>query len=180
MTLINDLKNICKNISGNVISIGLSYPTVESVLEKNDKIINGYILEFTNKKRSKDKNNHGKKNKKISIKKLRKSFKKKSVDTVICNYEDVKKYIRFFVRDSIYINSGKLYIYGKKDDYVLEDLEEFYNRYKTTINITEYDNEFLMEIDNSLAKNNWVKDKIYRIKDTVIYYINVIGDIMVG
>ena len=180
MTLISDLKNICKDISGNFVSIGLSYPTVESVIEKNPKIINGYILVFDGKKKGKGKKRTAKKNKRISIKKLRKAFKKKSVDTILCNYEDIKKYMRFFVKDSVYINYGKLYIYGKKEEYVLDDLEMFYNRYNTKINVTEYDSDFLVEIDNSLSKNKFFKDKIYKIKDTVIYYVNIIGDLMIG
>ncbi len=182
MTLINDLKNTCKNIKGTLLSIGLSYPTVESVIDKNNNITEGYLLVFDGKKKSKVKDKDGKnfKRKRFSIKKLRKTFKKKSVDTIILNYDDAKKYMRFFVKDSVYINRGKLYIYGKKEAYVVEDIESYYNRYDTKIEITEYDDQFLIEIDNSSAKNNWFKDKVYRIKDAISYYINAIGDILIG
>ena len=180
MTLISDLKSICKDLKGTLITIGLSYPTVESVLDKNKNITNGYVLEFSNKKRGKSKEKGVTKNKRISIKKLRKTFHKKSVDTIICYYQDIEKYMRFFVKDSVYLNCGKLYIYGKNSEFVIEDLESYYNRYDTKIVITKYDDEFLMEIDNSKSKNNWFKDKLYKIKDTVIYFVNIIGDIMMG
>ena len=41
--------------------------------DKNKNIVNGYILEFDGKKRGKGKKSTSKKNKKISIKKLRKN-----------------------------------------------------------------------------------------------------------
>lgn len=180
MTLVSDLKKVAREVTGNFVSIGLSFPTVESVLEKNTNIVNGYILGFDGKKKGKGKHTKAKKSKKISIKKLRKVFKKKSVDTMICNYEDIKKYLRFFVKDSVYINRGELYIYGNLEEYVIEDLESYYGRYQTKIEITEYEKEFLIKIDNSNAKNNWIKDKLYRVKDTVIYFVDVIADILVG
>lgn len=180
MTLVNDLKKICKEATGSFISIDLKYPTVISILEKNKNIKNGYLLEFDGKKRGKGKNTRAKKFKNINIKKLRKTFVKKSVDTIVCNYEEVQKYMRFFVKDSVYINKGKLYLYGKKEEFVLDDLQSFYKRYRTAITITEYDKDFLMEIDNSQAKNNFIKDKIYSVKDMFVSIINLIGDIMIG
>ena len=182
MTLVNDLKSIRKNLTGTFLSIGLNYPTVESVIEKNNKITEGYMLVFDGKKKSKIRSRNTSKvsRKKFSIKKLRKTFKKKSVDTLLLNYEDAKKYMRFFVKDSVYINKGKLYIYGKKDEFVIDDIENYYNRYNTKISITEYDDNFLVEIDNTNSKNNYFKDKMYKFKETIIYYINVIGDILIG
>lgn len=180
MTLIQELKTICKDVHGTFLSIGLKYPTVESVIEKNKDITNGYILEFDGKKKGKGKNRFTLKSKKISIKKLRNSFKKKSIDTMVCNYQDIEKYMRYFVKDSVYINKGKLYLYGKKEDYVIEDIENYYKRYQTKIIITEYEEDFLIEIDNTNSKNNWFKDKVYKIKDTISTIINIIGDIMIG
>lgn len=180
MTLVSDLKTICKGLQGTLISIGLSYPTVESVLDKNTNITNGYILTFDGKKKGRKKSKNDKKLKKISIKKLRKTFKKKTIDTIICRYEDIEKFMRYFVKDSVYINCGKLYIYGKKEEFVIEDIESYYKRYNTKIEITDYGDDFLIEIDNSNAKNKWLKDKLYKVKDTIIYYINTIGDIMIG
>lgn len=183
MTLVNDLKDICKDLKGTFLSIGLCYPTVESVIDKNKNITEGYLLVLEGKKKGKTRSkDYNKKvgRKKISIKKLRKTFKKKSVDTLILNYEDAKKYMRFFVSDSVYINKGKLYIYGKKDKFTIDDIKSYYGRYNTKVEIKEYDNDFLIIIDNTNSKNNYFKDKMYKFKDTIIYYINVIGDILIG
>lgn len=181
MTLVNSLKNICKDAKGTFVSIGLNYPTVESVIEKNKNITNGYMFVFNGKKITKsDKKTLFRGRKKVSIKKLRKAFVKKSVASFLCNYEDIKKYMRYFVKDSVYINNGKLYIYGKIDEYVLDDIKEYYGRYKTSIDIEVYGDSFLVIIDNKLSKNNWLSDKKYFIIDSVRQFINFISDILVG
>ena len=53
MTLVNDLKDICKDLKGTFLSIGLCYPTVESVIDKNKNITEGYLLVLEGKKKGK-------------------------------------------------------------------------------------------------------------------------------
>ena len=179
MTLISDLKNIGKRINGNVITIGLDYKTVEDTINKNDNINNLYIMSFNGKKKSKSKN-RGRRGKTISIKKIRRIFKKKRIDYIICNIEDVNKFLRSFIRNSIYINKNKLYIYGNKDNIDIELLEKRYKRYTSKINITEYSKDILFEIDNEGVYNSWCKDIIYSICDLIYDSISVIGDILIG
>lgn len=179
MTLISDLKDICKNISGNILIIGLDYPTVEQVLEKNIKIKNQYSMSFNGKKRAKTKE-RGRRGKTISIKKIKKIFKKKRVDYIICNIEDISKFLRTFIRDSVYINKNNLYIYGKKSDMDIELLEKRYKRYNTKIEITEYDKEILISIDNSKSKNNKIKDIGYSFADLGYSIVNIIGDLLIN
>ncbi len=180
MTLINDLKNICKEISGNVITIGIDYKTVLDELDKNEKIVNLYSMQFNGKKRSKEKEKGKKRDKIVSIKKIRKIFKKKKIDYVICNIEDINRFLRTFIRDSVYINKEKLYIYGSKNNIDLELIEKRYNRYNVTINITEYDKDVLVEIDNTKAFNNALKDIFYNIVDIFYSIYNAIGDLLIN
>lgn len=180
MTLINDLKNISKNIDGNIITIGLEYKTVINELDKNKQINNFYSMEFNGKKRSKNKEKNRKKRKTISIKKIRKIFKKKRIDYIICNSEDINRFLRTFIRDSVYINKKKLYIYGNKKNIDFELIEKRYKRYNTTINITEYDQYFLIEIDNTNAFNNFFKDLFYSIIDILYLIYNIIGDLLIS
>ena len=180
MTLINDLKNICKEISGNVITIGIDYKTVLDELDKNEKIVNLYSMQFNGKKRSKKKEKGKKRDKIVSIKKIRKIFKKKKIDYVICNIEDINRFLRTFIRDSVYINKEKLYIYGSKNNIDLELIEKRYNRYNVTINITEYDKDVLVEIDNTKAFNNALKDIFYNIVDILYSIYNAIGDLLIN
>lgn len=179
MTLISDLKNISKNVSGKVLVIGLENKTVEQVLDKNENIIELYTMKFNGKKKIKDKS-RGKRGKSISIKKIRKIFKKKRIDYIICNIEDINKFLRTFIRDSIYINKSKLYIYGTKENLDIELIENRYKRYNTSIIVTEYNKDLLMEIDNSNAYNNKIKDIFYNICDIGYNIVNTIGDLLIN
>jgi len=179
MTLIGELKNLCKDFSGNVLTIGLEFPTVEQVLEKNDKILKSFSMNFNGKKRAK-KYEKGKRGKLVSIKKIRKIFKKKKIDYIICNIEDIDRFLRTFIRDSVYINKNKLYIYGYKKNIDLVLLEKRYGRYDTTIEVLEFENQLLITIDNTKSKNHKIKDFFYNISDSGYWLINLIGDILIS
>ena len=137
-------------------------------------------MHFNGKKRTKKEVKGGKRDKVISIKKIRKIFKKKRIDYIICNIEDVNKFFRSFIKDSIYINKNKLYIYGDKDNIDIELLEYRYKRYTSKIDITEYDKEVLLEIDNCNSHNNYLKDIVYNICDLFYDFVSAIGDILIG
>ena len=113
-----------------------------------------------------------------NVKKLKKSFKKKSIDNIVCNYEYIKRFTKQFVRDSVYLNRGKIYIYGDKDD--ITDLVNKYKRYTTDIEELEDKGKFLLIANNSNAKNNKIKDMGYYIIDTMSNVANVIADILIG
>lgn len=113
-----------------------------------------------------------------NLKKLRKSFKKKSIDNIVVNYFYIKKFEKYFVKDCVYLNRGFTYIYGNKDD--ISDLVYKYKRYTTKIEELESDKEFLLIIDNRNAKNNKIKDTFYFIGDTFSNVANVIADILIG
>ena len=118
-----------------------------------------------------------KKVKKISIKKLRKIYKKKNVDYIICNFEHITNFLNSFVKDSIYINKTKLYFYGNVDkDLILKK----YQRYDTKIDIKEYKDTCIIEIDNTNSKNNKIKEIKYTIVDGFNHVIEVIGDVLMG
>ena len=107
-------------------------------------------------------------------------FKKKKIDFIICNFEDIGRFLRTFIKDSVYINKSKLYIYGYTKDIDLELLEKRYKRYNTKIEILEFENQILITIDNSNAKNNPFKDFGYYICDIGYSLINLIGDLLIS
>lgn len=164
-----ELKKIIKNLGGNVLGIGLSEDLIKEI-ENNDKIINCNLLNPYIK---------GKKkfslfNKTIKIKKIRKIFKKKKIDYIICNYDEINNYFNTFVKDSVYINKKKIYYFGNVD---IDLVKYKYGRYDTNIIIK---NKNLVEIDNSKAKNNFLKDNYYRLKDFKDRLIELIGDILMN
>ena len=132
-------------------------------IEENEKIDLCYILSNGNKTDKKFKLFKKGKNKTVNIRKLKKHFKKKSIDNIVCDYEVIKKHIRSFQSGSVYVNRGKLYIYGNIKD--LKNLEKRYKRYTDEVILEKNTRSFLLIVDNSKTKNNIVKDNIYRISD---------------
>lgn len=164
-----ELKKIIKNLGGNVLGIGLSEDLIKEI-ENNDKIINCNLLNPYIKRKKK----FSLFNKTIKIKKIRKIFKKKKIDYIICNYDEINNYFNTFVKDSVYINKKKIYYFGNVD---IDLLKYKYGRYDTNIIIK---NKNLIEIDNSKAKNNFLKDNYYRLKDFKDRLIELIGDILMN
>ena len=179
--MFNKLESIIKNCSGNILAICLDQKLMDAF--KNNNHINLLSIESNNavsfgtKIKSKKKKLNGSKN--ISIKKLRKYINKKSVDTLFCNMNEMNEYYKYFIKDSIYVCSGTIYIYFD-DSIDLEFIKSRYNRYNVIIEDTKYKNGYMLKIDVSQAKNNWLKDKIYMIHDTLYNLVEIIGNILVG
>ncbi len=164
-----ELIKIIRNLDGRVLGIGLDENLIKEI-EINDKITECDLLNSHSKGKSK----FSLFNKTIRIKKIRKIFKKKKIDYIICNYDDINKYFNTFIKDSIYINKRKIFYFGNID---IELLKTRYGRYDTNIVIKSKN---LIEIDCSKAKNNFFKDNYYRLKDFKSKLIEVIGDILMN
>lgn len=164
-----EIVKIIKNLDGKVLGIGLD-ETLTKEIENNNKIIECNLLNSN----VKGKNKFSLFNKTIKIKKIRNVFKKKKINYIICNYDEISKYFNTFIKDSIYINNKKIYFFGNVD---IELLKYRYSRYDTNIVVKNKD---LIEIDTSKAKNNFFKDFYYRIKDFKDKLIELIGDILMN
>lgn len=167
-----EIIKIIQNLKGTILGIGLTEEMVQS-LEKNNTItdcnlLNSYVKEGIGKK---------KRLKTLKIKKLNKYFKKKSIDTIICNYQEIQKYMNTFVKNSVYINRKKLYFFGELDK---EFITHRYDRYDTVISYIDTKDGNIISIDNSNSKNNKIKDILYRIIDGITSMIDMIGDILMN
>ena len=175
-----ELIKIIKKLSGSVLSIGLEDELNEE-LEKNEKIIELDEINLINKKSGSIKTNKKikSKDKKINIKKLKKIYNKKKTEYIICNYEIMKRYMRYFVKDSVYINSKILYLYGisvKEVKFIIKK----YKRYNVLVKPVEEKDYFILEIDNTNSKNNIFKDIFYFIFDTLELISDLIGDFLIN
>lgn len=178
--MFNTLENIIKKCKGNVLAICLDGKLMNE-LNKKEGIglisIESNVVSGIGVKTGKKKKLNGTKN--ISIKKLRKYIKKKSVDTLFCNMNEMNNYYKYFIKDSIYLCCDTVYLYFN-NDVDLEFIENKYKRYKTVIKSTKYKNGYIVKVDVSNAKNNWFKDKLYLLHDTLYNIIELIGNILVG
>ena len=169
---------IIKSIKGSLLGIGLNDSELLDAIENNDNIHTCYILSSTSLTSKKFNMSKRGKNKKINIKKIKKHFKKKSLDTVICNYETIKQFQKSFVPNSVYLNKGILYIYGEDEE--INNLKLKYERYTNDIEITKYKNQVIMKVNNKNTKNNFFKDNGYKIKDFFSETIEIITDILIN
>ncbi len=170
--------DITKCTSGNVLGIGVD-EKISEILEHNNLVTNCNLL---NSQTKEQKINQSKKQrlKKIRIKKIRKIFKHKKVDFIICNSEEIKKYLKTFVKDSIYINNNLLYMYNINNKELKEEIIKKYKRYNTNIEEIKDEHTTILKIDNSKAKTNIFKDTTYLIVDTLISLFNAISDILLN
>jgi len=170
--------DITKCTSGNVLGIGVDEKITE-LLEQNSLVTNCNLLNSYTKQ-TKNKKTKKQKTKQIRIKKLRKVFKKKKVDFIICNIEEIKKYTKTFIKDSIYINKDMLYIYNIKDEELKQELIKKYKRYNTIVEEIKDQETTILKIDNKNSKTNIFKDIFYLIIDTLIQLFNIISDLLLN
>lgn len=170
--------DIAKVVSGDVLGIGVD-ETISEILEQNERVLNCNLLNsFSNTQNSKQEQKQ--RLKKIRIKKIRKVFKKKKVDFIICNIDEIKKYLKTFIKDSIYINKDILYIYNIEDEELKKELIKKYKRYNVKIEELKDNKKTILKIDNKLSKTNIFKDTFYLIIDTLIQLLNIISDILLN
>ena len=157
-----------KEFSGNVLCICVNDDKVMSSLLKNKKIglyeltRNNGRKKVLNKKRLKTKEG-----KSIKIKKFRKLFKKKSIEYILIDLNNVFDFYKYMASNSIYICRKKIYLYGNSDYITADDVAKKFERYNTKIEKIQDGNDYLVIVDSSKAKYNFFKDKLYLVVDTI-------------
>lgn len=170
--------DIAKCTSGNVLGIGVD-EKISEILEMNDLVINCNLLNSYTKDIGKK---GGKKQrlKKIRIKKIRKVFKKKRVDFIICNVDEIGKFLKTFIKDSVYINKDMLYLYNISNNDLKDELIKKYKRYNTVVEEISDNGKVILKIDNKNSKTNFFKDSFYFIVDSLVQFLNLISDLLLN
>ena len=96
-----------KKMDGSTVGIGIDNEKIKNAIQNNDNIKTCYLLE-EGPSFSKKKFKIFEKSKTVNIKKIKKVFKKKRIENLICNYKTIKPFLKTFVRDSVFINKEKL------------------------------------------------------------------------
>lgn len=179
MNLKSYLEILLKAVEGNVIVIGIRDQHLLEVLDASDKVDFCYTLNADTEEETKKKRWGISREKTISIKKFRKVFKKKRIDNIICNIEDMEKYLKIFVKDSVYIGRGKIYYFGKIRKIDQAKLSDLYKRYKITYHEEKLKDGKIVEIGLKDAKTYRIKEILYRIHDVVVSAANLVSDYLV-
>ena len=172
--MFSKLKTIINSLTGSLLIIGVEDDKLLTLAQNNKKI--NYLDTMIKQKKSKGLGIG--RNKSVNIKKLHKKYKKKSIDYLLVDYFSIKKHLRYFIKDSIFINSKKLYLFGSIDDIDMELILKRYNRYNVKITKEVIDEQFILTIDNTNSKNHFFKDKWYLIKDTLFIAVDTVGDLL--
>lgn len=166
-----------KNLKGYVLGVGILNDKILTALEKNDfvdvNILTNNNIEIPKKSKLNIQSNE-KKGKKIIIKKLKKYFKHHKPDYMICNIDDVKKYLKYFIKDSLYITKDKIYIYSNNLDLSLEEIARKYKRYTKKVEIF---NDYVL-IDTTNYQPSLFKNMFYYIIDSLLFLYNFISNIL--
>ena len=167
--------SIIKKLNGSLIGFCIDNKKIVDTIDSNNNITRCDLLNCW----SEESNKFGF-GKKISVNSLRKKYKKKKNNYIIAYIDDIEKYNKTFIRDSIYINNKYVYLYTYNLKYNYELLIKKYKRYDVDIEIYKETNGIIIKVDTSKANNNKIKDIGYYITDTVNNGVNVITDILIN
>ena len=170
-------KKIIKDLNGFVLGVGYLNNKIIDAINKNNNI---EVDLLSNNSLASDKNMLDKKTRKngkrVNIKKLKKLFRHKKPDYILCNVDSVNKYLKYFIKDSLYITKNKIYIYSDSNNIDLDDLAKKYKRYVSDVTI---DKECIV-IDTINYKRNIFKNIWYYIVDTFVNLYEIIGTVLAG
>ncbi len=168
MKKISVLNKEIEQMSGNVLGIGDFCKSTIEKINKNDKIKNCNILG------NGDSNEDGiSKTKMMRISNIRK-FKHKKINYLICNYDKIDKYLKTFIKDSIYITSEYIYFCTKEVDLI----EKLYNRYNVQIKEVKCSDDTILIINTKKARNNRIKELVYLVVDTFDKFVEIITNLL--
>ncbi len=173
-----EILQIIKKAKGSLLDIGLVDSEILDAIDENDNIYTCFVLSNISLTGKRFNVTGRGKTKKINIKKIRKYFKKKTVDTIICNYNTIYQFRRSFIPSSVYINKGSLYIYGDKEQ--IEQLKLKYMRYTFDIHLAYYDNKAILKVNNEKTKNYFFKDFIYKVSDFFVDSLDIITELILN
>ena len=164
------MKNILEDIhlfKGNVLCICVEDGRILSRIKKNNEVALHELERFKKGKIfSKYKRISNKKGKSVRIKKFRKLFKKKSVEYIIIDLNNVYDYYKYIASNSIYICKKKIYIYGNSDFVTANGVAKKFLRYTKNVKTVQNGTEYIVIVNWDNTKFNWFKEKFYVIIDT--------------
>ncbi len=169
------LVSIIKKLNGNLLAFEIDNKKIIDVIDSNNKITNCDLYNcWCEEDDSKGKS------KRVFITSLRKRYKKKGNDYIIAFIDNMDKYFKTFIKDSIYINKKDIYLYTYNKEYDLDLIIKKYKRYNVNIEIINLKNGCILKISTSNAKNNRIKDFYYYVYDLLIDIIDSITDILIN
>lgn len=165
-----EIKKILKKLQGAILVVGLDSNEFMKVIDENKEIVYCDFLNLI----SDNKKEEGSSGQVLNIRKLRKKYKKNKFDYILVEINDVKDYLKYFVKDSIYLCKKKIYIFNND----CEKLESMYQRYDVDIETKIVKNDRYLIIDVSRASNKLICDIGYFLYDTLVYLVDKLSEVL--
>ena len=166
-----------KEMNGFVLAFGSLEDKLINAIEKNKNIFEFTLLGDYIKGESGIK---GKKSKKLPYRKIRNKFKKKNVEHIIAHYEELGKYRRKFIIDSLYLANKSIDIFIMDKDIDINVIINRYQRYQQNCELIKCRDGFVLKITKNDYKKNKFRDILYLFIDFVVDGINFVGDLFIS
>lgn len=179
------LDKLGKKLKGEALIIG--FPDGSSFVrtfQNNNAITKLYILNNTNTglfgRNRRTKKLIGARQKRISITRLAKEFKKEPFDFVITDFETIRPFFRSFIKNSVKVAKQTVYVYQDNDDYNPDEIRKRYARFGYKVEETKEKNRTLFEISTEGVKYPLIKGFLYHIRDIGYDLAEFIANVLIG
>lgn len=163
-----------KRLNGSILIIGDLGEDINILLDNNTKITETYWLNASNTYNDEKDDGSLDVANDFNLAKLHK-YLKKGIDNIVCNYDEIKKELPKFIRESLRVTKKNIYLsFDKKFDY--ESILKKYKRYNINCSIEEYDDFNLLIAEANDIIVNEFKELYYYIKDNLEKIYNKISD----
>lgn len=167
-----------KEMHGFILGFGNLDEKIIKSIDKNNKI-NEFILLSDTYTKSTGKSK-SKRTKKIAYRKIRNRFKKKNVTNIIASYEELEKYQRRFISDSLFLAKDNIYLFIKNKDIDADIIKKRYERYHQECEMIPCRDGIIVKITKKNYKANKAKDTLYLCMNFMSDVMNFIGDLFVS
>lgn len=175
----NKLLELARNTRNKVLVVGYDNQDFMNTLKKNKKVTRcDTLIELTGFMGKKKKTMVGTNTKKVRIKKIGKAYKKDHIDYMFIDGLSMKKYLRKFIKNSIFITNDKIYFFANETKLDSENIKKRFERYNANVKVISYDDDYVLEIDVKDKKNHPFKKYLYFLIDLLYDMKETIGDVI--
>lgn len=169
-----ELKQTIKALVGSVLIVGDFGEKFEETLDKNTKITETYWVNANSQVQEQTDEPVIDVAYDFNFAKLHK-YLKKGIDNTFCNYNEIKKVVPKFIRESLRVTKKNIYIiFDKKSD--LEFVLKKYKRYQLSYEVKTDDKFNLLIIEANDIIVNEFKEIYYYLYDNVEKFYNDISE----
>ena len=166
-----------KEWKGNILGFGNLSEKIIASIEKNNNILGFTLLSSSQKSSSTSKK--GRSSRKLPYHKIRKKFRKKHIMHIIAFYDELERYHRRFISDSLYLAQDSITIFIKNENIDVDIIKKRYERYHQECEIISCKDGVVLKIRKINYKANKVRDTFYLFINFISDGINFIGDLFV-